>query len=88
MGILLSVLIGLLAGYLGSALFKGKGSRRRRGMTAKLLMNLVIGIVGGFIGGSLFGWLGIGGSSLIWQLVSATTGAIILLWVVSLIRGR
>lgn len=80
MGLLLSVLIGLLAGYLGSMIFKGKGKG--------FLLNLIVGVVGGFIGGALFGWLGIGGGGLIWQLVSATVGAIILLWVVSLIRGK
>ena len=80
MGILLSILIGLLAGYLGSIIFQGKGKG--------LLLNLIIGIVGGFIGGFLFSWIGIGGSSLLWQLVSATVGAIVLLWIVSLIRGK
>ena len=84
MGILLSVIIGCLAGYLGSLIFGGKG-KKKKGF-AGLLIYLVIGIIGGFIGGSLFGWLGIGGGSLLWQLVSATTGAIILLWIISLIR--
>jgi uncharacterized membrane protein YeaQ/YmgE (transglycosylase-associated protein family) len=30
--------------------------------------------------------LGIGGGSMLWQLVSATVGAIVLLWIISLIK--
>jgi uncharacterized membrane protein YeaQ/YmgE (transglycosylase-associated protein family) len=78
MGILLSVLIGLLAGYFGSVIFKGSGSG--------ILINLIVGVIGGFIGGGLFDWLGVEGGNIIWQLISATVGAIILLWVVSLIK--
>ncbi len=80
MGILLSVLIGLVAGYLGSVIFKGSGNG--------ILINLIVGIVGGFIGGSLFSWLGIGGGGIIWQLVAAVVGAIILLWILSLIKKK
>ena len=82
MGLLYSLLIGLAAGYLGSRIFGGK----RKGKGKGLLLYLVIGIVGGFLGGWVFGFLGIGGGGLLWQLVSATAGAIILLWIVSLIR--
>ena len=85
MGILLSVIIGCLAGYLGSIIFRGK--KKKKGI-AGLLIYLIIGIIGGYIGGSLFGWLGIGGGSLLWQLLSATAGSIILLWIISLIRGK
>ena len=49
MGLLLSVLIGALAGFLGSKIFSGAGNG--------LLLNLFIGIVGGFLGGWLFGCL-------------------------------
>ncbi|MCL2501944.1 MAG: GlsB/YeaQ/YmgE family stress response membrane protein [Bacteroidales bacterium] len=85
MGVLLSVIIGCLAGYLGSIIFGRNG--KKKGFSG-LLIYLIIGIIGGFIGGSLFGWLGIGGGSLLWQLVSATVGALILLWIISLIRGK
>ena len=80
MGIILSLVIGLVAGYLGSLIFKGKGKG--------LFLNLIIGLAGGFLGGWVFGFLGIGGGGLLWQLVTATVGAIILLWIVSLIRGK
>ena len=80
MGLLLSVIIGCLAGYLGSIIFGGK--------KRSLLLYLIIGIIGGFIGGFLFDWLGIGGGGLLWQLISATAGAIVLLFIISLIRGK
>ena len=80
MGLLYSLLIGLAAGYLGSLIFKGKGKG--------LLLNILVGLVGGLIGGWFFGFLGVTGGGLLWQLISATVGAIILLWIVSLIRGK
>lgn len=78
MGLIWSLVIGACAGFLGSKIFKGASSG--------LLWNLIIGIVGGFLGGFLFGLVGIGGSSLIWQLISATVGSIVLLWIVSKLR--
>lgn len=78
LGLLLSVLIGALAGFLGSKLFSGAGNG--------LLLNLFIGIVGGFLGGWLFGFFGIGDSSILWQLISATVGSIVFLWIISLIK--
>ena len=80
MAFLWFILIGLAAGYLGSIIFKGSGNG--------LVMNLIIGIVGGFLGGWLFGLLGIGGGSIIWSLITATAGAILLLWIVSLIKKK
>ncbi|MBO7125826.1 MAG: GlsB/YeaQ/YmgE family stress response membrane protein [Bacteroidales bacterium] len=78
LGLILSILIGALAGFLGSKIFSGAGKG--------LLLNLIIGIVGGFLGGWVFGHLGIGGSSILWQLISATVGSILLLWIISLIK--
>lgn len=80
MGLLFSILIGLAAGYLGSIIFKGSGNG--------ILMNLIIGVVGGFIGGFVFSLFGIGSGNILWQLISATVGAIILLWLVSLIKKK
>ncbi|MBQ3677523.1 MAG: GlsB/YeaQ/YmgE family stress response membrane protein [Bacteroidales bacterium] len=78
LGLLLSLAIGALAGFIGSKIFSGAGKG--------LLINLLIGIVGGFLGGWLFGLIGIGGGGLLWQLISATVGAIALLWIISLIK--
>ena len=74
------LLIGLAAGFLGSLIFKGK--RKNKG----ILLYLIIGLIGSVLGGWVFGFLGIGGGSMLWHLLSATAGSIILLWIVSLIR--
>lgn len=80
MHIVLTVLIGLAAGYLGSLIMKGTGQG--------LVLNLIIGLVGSVIGASLFRFLGVHGGGLLWQLISATIGAIALIWVVSRMKGK
>ncbi|PRZ01420.1 GlsB/YeaQ/YmgE family stress response membrane protein [Marinilabilia salmonicolor] len=80
MGLILSIVIGILAGYLGSIIFKGSG--------LGLIWNLIVGLIGGVIGGALFEFLGFHGQGIIWQLIAATVGAIILLWIVSLLRRK
>ncbi|WP_010662183.1 GlsB/YeaQ/YmgE family stress response membrane protein [Marinilabilia salmonicolor] len=80
MGLILSIVIGILAGYLGSLIFKGSG--------LGLIWNLIVGLVGGVIGGAVFEFLGFHGQGIIWQLIAATVGAIILLWIVSLLRKK
>lgn len=80
MGLILSIVIGILAGYLGSLIFKGSG--------LGLIWNLIVGLIGGVIGGAVFEFLGFYGQGIIWQLIAATVGAIILLWIVSLLRRK
>ncbi|MCQ2210576.1 MAG: GlsB/YeaQ/YmgE family stress response membrane protein [Paludibacteraceae bacterium] len=81
MGLLYSLIIGALAGFLGSKLFSGSGKG--------LLMDIIIGIVGGFLGGGIFNLLGIelfGG--FLGSLFTATLGAILLLWIISKIKKK
>ncbi|WP_291855877.1 GlsB/YeaQ/YmgE family stress response membrane protein [Marinilabilia sp.] len=80
MGLLLSIVIGIFAGYLGSIIFKGSG--------LGLIWNLIVGLIGGVIGGALFEFLGFHGQGIIWQLIAATVGAIILLWIASVLRRK
>ena len=82
MALLYWLLIGLAAGFLGSIIFKGKRKNKGKG----LLLYLVVGLIGSVLGGWVFGFLGIGSGGLLWQLVSATAGAVLLLWIVSLVR--
>ncbi|MBO4530546.1 MAG: GlsB/YeaQ/YmgE family stress response membrane protein [Paludibacteraceae bacterium] len=77
-GILLSLLFGAIAGFLGSKIFSGSGKG--------LLLDIIIGIVGGFLGGWIFGLLGInigGAGDIIGQLIVAVLGSILLLWIIS-----
>lgn len=80
MGILVSLLVGLLAGYLGNLIMKGSGSG--------LIINLILGLLGGFVGSWLLGLIGIGGTGIIWKILSATVGAVLLIWIVSLFRKK
>jgi len=78
MGILIWIAIGAVAGWLGSTLLKGGGMG--------LIGNILAGIAGSFVGGWLFSMLGIGGGGLIWTIIAATVGAMIVLFVISLIK--
>ncbi len=73
MGIIVTILIGALAGFLAGKIFKGAGFG--------FWVNLLVGIVGGFIGGNVLGWLGIHwGGTIVGQIVTAVIGAILLLF--------
>jgi uncharacterized membrane protein YeaQ/YmgE (transglycosylase-associated protein family) len=51
-----------------------------------LLGNIVIGIVGGIVGGFLFRLLVITAGGLIGSIVTATVGAVVLLYLVGLVK--
>lgn len=70
------ILIGLVAGYLGSRIVRGSGSG--------LILNLVIGLIGALLGGWIFGLFGLGTNNLVGTLITATVGSVVLLWVVNL----
>ncbi|ETI62400.1 GlsB/YeaQ/YmgE family stress response membrane protein [Marinomonas profundimaris] len=79
MEILAFLFIGALAGWLAGQLVKGGGFG--------LIGNIVIGAVGSFIGGFTFHLLGLYSGSFLGSLVTATVGAIILLYVVRLAKS-
>lgn len=80
MGLLAALIVGGIAGWLAGVIMKGRGHG--------VLMNIVIGIVGGVIGGFLFGLVGVGSpSSLAGSIITATVGAIILLWIANKLRN-
>jgi len=78
MNLLWFLIIGIVAGWLAGKLMKGSGYG--------LIGDLVIGVIGAFIGGWLLGALGIFAGGLIGSLITATIGAIILLFLVRLIK--
>ena len=49
---------------------------------------LILGIAGGVLGGWVFGLLGIAASGIIGSLITATVGAILMLWIASLFNKR
>ncbi len=82
MDILITLLIGALAGWLGSVIFKGSG--------LGLLGNIVVGILGGFVGYWLLGKLGISlGAGLLGVILTGALGALVILVIINLIsRAR
>ncbi len=73
------ILIGLIAGWLAGVLMKGGGSG--------IVENIVMGIIGALIGGFLFSALGVSiGGGLVGGIIVATTGAVVLIFVLRLFR--
>lgn len=78
-GILGAIVIGILAGWIAEKVMK-----RNHG----LITNLAVGIVGALLGSLIAGALGIGFGGLLGSLVIATLGAILLLFILGVIRRR
>jgi uncharacterized membrane protein YeaQ/YmgE (transglycosylase-associated protein family) len=76
--LLIFLVIGAIAGWLAGTIMKGRGFG--------LLGNIIVGVVGALIGGFVFGLLGIIANSLIGSIVTAVAGAIILLYLVDIIK--
>lgn len=79
MSYLYYILVGALAGWLAGIVWKGTGFG--------LIGNILIGIVGAMIGGWAAGELGLFGGGLIYSILVAAGGALILLFILKLIRG-
>ena len=71
MGLIWSLIIGGIAGWLAGLIMKGEGYG--------VLVTILLGIVGGLVGGLVFGLLGIAATNLIGQLICATVGAVLLI---------
>jgi uncharacterized membrane protein YeaQ/YmgE (transglycosylase-associated protein family) len=72
------LLIGLVAGFLAGKVMKGSGYG--------LIGDLVIGVVGAFLGGWIFGLLHIAAGGLLGLLVTAFVGAVVLVWLLRMIK--
>jgi uncharacterized membrane protein YeaQ/YmgE (transglycosylase-associated protein family) len=80
-GIIAWLIIGAIAGWLASVLVAGGGFG--------VILDIVIGIAGAFIGGWLSGALHISlGNGWIGSILTALIGAVVLLFIVRLIRPR
>ena len=80
MDLLTWLIVGLVAGVLASLVMGGYG----------LIADIIIGIVGAFIGGWIFRQLGVGTpfEGLAGTIFTAFIGAVVLLFVLRLVRGR
>jgi uncharacterized membrane protein YeaQ/YmgE (transglycosylase-associated protein family) len=78
MEIIVTLLIGAAAGWLGSMIYKGSG--------LGIFGNIVVGIIGSFVGYWLLGKLGINlGTGWIGAILTGAIGAIIILILLNLI---
>lgn len=79
MHLVMFIVIGILAGWLAGRVMKGGGFG--------LIGDLVVGAIGAFFGGWLFGLLGVSaGNGFIGSLVTAFIGAVVLLFLIRLIK--
>ncbi|UYP17186.1 GlsB/YeaQ/YmgE family stress response membrane protein [Rhodococcus sp. Z13] len=83
LGILGWIVIGGLAGWIGSKIM---GTDAQQG----ILLNVVVGVVGGLIGGFLLGLFGVdvGSGGWFFSFFTCLLGAVILLFVVKAVTGR
>jgi uncharacterized membrane protein YeaQ/YmgE (transglycosylase-associated protein family) len=78
MGIVITLLVGALAGWLGSMVYKGSG--------LGLIGNIIIGILGSFVGYWLLGKLGLNlGKGFIGFILTGAIGAFVILALVNII---
>jgi uncharacterized membrane protein YeaQ/YmgE (transglycosylase-associated protein family) len=66
------IIIGLIAGALGKLIMPGDDP-------GGIIVTILLGIAGAVVGGFLAGLIGLGGGGILWTIVVATLGAIILL---------
>ena len=79
MNLLWFLVVGVVAGWLAGVLVKGGGFG--------LVGDLVVGVIGAILGGFLFSTFGASmGGGLIGSIVVATIGAVVLLFVVRLVK--
>lgn len=81
MDILYILIVGALAGWLGSLIYQGAG--------LGCIGNIVIGLIGSFVGYWLLGKLDISaGSGTLGTILTGAIGAIVILFFINLVSGR
>ena len=79
--ILVIILVGIVAGWLAGKVVRGTGFG--------LIGDLVVGVAGAFVASLLFPRLGIQlGTGIVSEIIYSALGAILLLLIVRLVRGR
>lgn len=78
-GLLIWLFVGAIAGWLAGVIVKGYGFG--------LIGNIVVGILGAIVGGWFFGQFAIAGSGMLGAILGATIGAVVILFLIRLVRG-
>jgi uncharacterized membrane protein YeaQ/YmgE (transglycosylase-associated protein family) len=81
MGILSWIILGLIAGFIGSKLVNKSGEG--------LIMDIALGVVGAIVGGFLMSLVGFGGVDglNIYSIIVAVIGAVVVLYVYHMVIG-
>ena len=79
-GLLVALVVGAIAGWLAGQIMKGSGYG--------LIGDIIIGVIGGFVGSWLWGVLKLPLIANFWvsAIVTSTVGAVLLLFVIKLVR--
>jgi uncharacterized membrane protein YeaQ/YmgE (transglycosylase-associated protein family) len=82
MGIISWIILGLIAGYIGSRIVDKQGQG--------LWLNMALGIIGAIVGGFLFDFFGASGVSglNIYSMIVAIVGSVVVLLIYNAISGR
>lgn len=76
--LLIFLAIGALVGWLAGLIVKGRGFG--------VVGNMIVGIIGAVVGGFVFNFLGITTGGLLGSIVMATIGAVILLYLINIVK--
>ncbi|WP_298134215.1 GlsB/YeaQ/YmgE family stress response membrane protein [Micropruina sp.] len=77
------IILGGIAGWIASKIMKTDAQMG-------IVLNIIVGIVGGLLGGWILSAFNVdvAGGGLIFSMLTAIGGAVILLWLVGLVTGR
>jgi uncharacterized membrane protein YeaQ/YmgE (transglycosylase-associated protein family) len=82
MSIISWIILGLIAGFLGSKIVIAEGQG--------FWLNIALGIIGALVGGFLFDFFGATGITglNIWSIIVAIVGSVVVLWVYNALMAR
>jgi uncharacterized membrane protein YeaQ/YmgE (transglycosylase-associated protein family) len=83
MSIIAWIVLGLIAGFIGSKIVEGSG----QGFFLNIALGIVGALVGGFLYSAVLGGEGVTGVN-IGSIIVSIIGAIIVLWVYNAVAGR
>ena len=82
MGIISWIILGLIAGFIGSKIVDKQGQG--------FWLNIALGIIGALVGGFIFDLIGSTGVTglNIWSMIVAIIGSVVVLWIYNAVEGR
>jgi len=82
MGIISWIILGLIAGYIGSKIVNHQGQG--------FWLDIALGIIGALVGGFLFSFFGASGVTglNIWSMIVAIVGSVVVLLIYNAVAGR